>query len=176
LPEDAEAAARDGVERQLAVLLFAEHVVAVAEEREVIVRQPGEEGLRLRGFGLWYRELVWVELGGCLECPFAHLQPVIHRRSHLVEDLVQMRVHLVELVLVGVSGYLDMDHRLVGCFVVLRRVRRENRREVAFGVSSDQQDRVDDHAHPEPAPVQLHADAVDQERHVVRDDLDGRVR
>src|SRR5204863_297989 len=55
------------------------------------------------------------------------------------------------------------------------RGRRHHRRQVVLRVAEDADDRVDDQVDAVATAVELHSHRVDEERHVVGDDLDGGV-
>jgi hypothetical protein len=67
-----------------------------------------------------------------------------------------------------------MDQRLeaaLGLVAVARQAQQP-----VLGVTSDLHHRMHDQVHRQALPIDLHRDRVDQERHVVVDDLDHRVR
>ena len=174
LAQDAERGLGPRHERELA-RLAAQLVLAVAQEDEVVVLEPGQEGARLGDLVAVERRRVGAQLSDDVERLRPDRLPVGDRRAHLVDHAHQVVPELLELPGVGLARDLRVDHRLGERAVGLGAV-GEHLEQLALGVAAHLDDRVDDHEHPEAAPVELHAERIDQERHVVGHDLDGGVR
>jgi hypothetical protein len=114
----------------------------------VVVAQPRQQRPRLLHQGLV--DVGRHGLGDQRFHALAHRLPVLDRGAHL-------RQHALERILEvdqPVAPAVDLD--------------------VHVGLTGD--DRVNDHVDAGLAPAELHADRVDDERHVVGDDVDRRVR
>ena len=68
-------------------------VLAVAEEREVVLGYPAQECRHLLQPGRIDRQLAIGQLLRQLENPVAHRLPVLNRRSHLLEDSLDLLAH-----------------------------------------------------------------------------------
>ena len=122
--------------------VLVERVLAVAEEREVVVGQPREEGARLVGLGrLDAGRRRALELGHQRLHPVAHRPPVVDHDADALEHSAHRLGQLIEAL--GLAIDLDVHVRLVA------------------------DDGMDEHVDAELAPAQLHAHRVDEERHVV---------
>ena len=175
LAQHAEPRAGHRHQPRLAVLVARELVVALPEEGEVVVLEPGDERPRLGDVAAVDRRRVRAQRGHHVERPGTHLGPVLHRGPHLADHAEQVSLQLGELPRVGMPGHLGVDHRL-GHRVLRLGAVREHLDQATVLVTPYLDDRVDDQIHPEAAPVQLHGDRIDQERHVVGHDLDRGVR
>ncbi len=176
--EDAVARARDSRE-VLAVVAVGEVVLAVAEEREVLVGQPLQE-----------RDAT-AELGGGhggrrglaqVADDVAHLQahplPVLDRLADVAQHALQLGRDRVHVLVVADPADLDVHPRLtLGAVGRWRRlvVRAGDGLEVAGDVTADVELRMDDEVDVTLLTGQLHDHRVDEERHVVGDDLHHRV-
>ncbi len=156
-----------------------ERVLAVAEEGEVVVGKPFQKLAALadlrcgqvRGCGAQLRHDRG-DLG-------AHLLPVLDRLAHVAkhpfEGLGQPRR------LLGIGDPVDLHvhpglrRSLLEVLVGGGLVQRRERHHLPAEVPAHGEPRVDDPAHLATLPGQLHGDRVDQEGHVVGDDLDHRV-
>jgi hypothetical protein len=164
------------VDHQLGVLAGAlEADLAIAHEGEMVVMQPLHEGGRLLdgalvdalGRGLLQR---LHHLGGAL----AHRLPVLDRRAHVAEHLGQPLLDRLQHRRGRLLVDLDMHEALARQLGGIRAFGGEVLG-LALGVALDAVDRVDDQMDGQPLARQLHGHAVDQEGHVVVDDLDHRV-
>ena len=171
--QDAEARALDAPELGLAGLVRLQLVGAGADEGEVIVGEPAQE---LLGLG----QLLGCEMGStgckpfpCLVDPGPHLPPVLDRQTHVAQDAEQVALELGQHGGIALPVDLDMHEALAQAVAGLARTELD---QPARLVATDGEGGMDDEVDAEPVPVQLHADAVDQERHVVVDDLDDRMR
>ena len=143
---------------------------AVAEEREVVVRQPLEERRRLGGPSSPH--LARRPRARSL----AHRRPVLDRARTSPITRWRWPSSSREPAGVGLAVHLGVDHGLADRALLERLAGREHLDEPPVRVAADVHHRMDDQVHAEAAPVQLHAHRVDQERHVVGHDLDRRVR
>ena len=96
LSQDAEPRAGHRDEAQVIGVGVLELVFAVAEEREVVVLEPGQELARL-GHVAWVgdRWRAGLELLRELERALAHLGPVLHRRADLADHPAQVPLDLL---------------------------------------------------------------------------------
>ncbi|GHI38535.1 hypothetical protein Sviol_29430 [Streptomyces violascens] len=171
--QDAEAGAGDGGQR----VVVGELVLAVAEEGEVVVGEPAQElaglvdvllaqvaGLRLLG-----------QLVGDAQRGVAHLLPVLDGFPYVGQDAQQVGGDLLQVGAVGLAVDLDVDPRL-GEGVVRQLgglgAGVEDLDELAGEVAADDDLRVDHDVDAAALPGQLVGDRVDEEGHVVGDDLD----
>ncbi len=169
LPQDAEPRAAHDPEHVLAVFAR-DRVLAVAEEGEVPVVEPGKELARLLELLLVDRRRRLVELGEDVADALAHRRPVLDGGAHVAEDAEQVAAELVQRRVVGLAVDLDVDHRL-GAAVLCTDVEQP-----ALVVAPHSHDRADDKVDRVPVARHLHRDRVDEERHVVDDRLDDGVR
>ncbi len=177
-PEDAEAGAGQRTQ-QLVLAVPLEPVLAVPEEREVVVGQPLEQLATLADLVGIQRRRFLLELVDDGEHLGVHLLPVLDR----LPDVAQHPLHgLLDLrgVVVAVAHPVDLDvhpglaDRPVGGLerAVLD---RHHALEGAGDVADDVEVRVDDDVHAAELARELHRERVDEERHVVGDHLDHRV-
>jgi hypothetical protein len=137
---------------------------AVAEEGEVVGGEPLHEG---GGLGV-----LVAELRGRLDGLGAHRLPVLDRGAHLADDALEVLLQLAQPLGLGLARHLGMDHGLADRALLERLAGGEDLEQPAAGVAPHRQHGVDGQVHAAPAPVELHADRVDEERHVVGHDLD----
>ena len=164
---DAERAVEIGFER-----MAVEGVVAHAEESEIVGQQPLQELDRLGDLVHRQRRRIGLQFGDdCLDA-FAHGAPVLHRQPHLREHAVE-RAHQV-----GARGLvldrleMDMDEALARGAGLVGRAKRDQLAALArYG-----EHRVRHQPQFEPALGEFAQHRIDQERHVVVDDLDHRDR
>ncbi len=176
--QDAEAGAGHGPQAALVglVLVGLELVLPVAEEGEVVVGQPGEEVAALADLGLAQRRRGVGELGDHRQDLVVHLGPVLDRLADVAQHPLDALGDLGGLVVVGAVD-LDVHPGLDDVVVALRTVDHlvgVHVLELAGDVALDGELRVDHRVHVVTEPVELHGHRVDEERHVVRDDLDHR--
>ncbi|MEY9488253.1 hypothetical protein RKD26_004047 [Streptomyces calvus] len=173
--QDAQAGAGDGAQR----VVLAQLVLAVAEEGEVVVGEPAQQLaglLDLRRGQVGGHRLVGQRLGqpgGGL----AHLAPVLDGLADVGQDPQQVGGDLLEVAAVGLAVDLHMDPGLD--VRVVRQVAAgrggEHLDQLAGDVPADHELRVHDDVDAAALAGQLIGDGVDQERHVVGDDLDDGV-
>ena len=185
--QDAQARTRDGAQAALlgSTLLGLEQVLPVAEEREVVVGEPGEEVTALAQLLRRQRRRVLLELGHHREGLGVHLLPVLDRLTHVTQHPLETLGDLGRLVVVGAVD-LDVHPRLRpllggGAGLGLHSGRATARRlvgvhllERAGDVALDGELGVEDRMHVVTEAVELHRHRVDEERHVVGDHLDDR--
>ena len=157
-------------------------VLPVAEEREVVVRQPAQQLHRVGDVLLRHRRAVVRRPGGGQlvgerEGPLPHLRPVLDRLAHVGEHPLQLTAQ--RLPLGRVADRVDLDphpalDQVTGDGVVRFHVRRDLG-EPAQRLAPHHDQRVHQQVHVQVTGVQQGGHRVDQERHVVGDDLDDRV-
>ncbi len=179
--QDAEAGPGDGLEDLLALVLD-QVVLAVAEEGEVVVGEPAHElpGLADLLLGQAGRGLLG-ELVGQTQRGVAHLGPVLDDLADVAEHPAQVGLDLAQVVAVGLAVDLDVHPRLdgrvgrplgAGGLAAGAGVDVEDLQQLAGDVAADDQLGVDDDVDRAVLAGQLVGHRVDQERHVVGDDLD----
>ncbi len=175
--QDAEAGAGDRAQ-QLVVVVALEAVLAVAEEREVVGRQPTQQLAALRDLLLAQREPVGLQLVDDGQHLGVHLLPVLDRLPDVAQHLEQRVLDGAGVLVVGDPGDLDVHPGLAD------RVRgrhdravrdRGDRLEGAGDVADHVELRVDDRVHVTQLAGQRHGQRVHEERHVVGDHLDDGV-
>jgi hypothetical protein len=158
LAQDPQAGARHGAQAILAVL-GDEVVVAVAEEREVVMFEPRQQRLGLLDLAAVDRRRLLVELGDDPLHALAHPWPVLDRRVHLAQHAHEVAAQRVELV--GLAVDLDVHDRL--CQLVAPR--RRDLDELVVVVAAHVDDRVDEQVDAVAVASELHAHRVHEERH-----------
>ncbi len=131
-----------------------EHVLAVAEEGEVLVHQPAHQPLGLGGLGGQVGRHLGVEPVGHLDGPGAHLRPVLDGGAHVVEHRHQLGAQPLALGGVRLAVDLQVHPRLADGVVrpVLAALARgelggrgvEHLDQRAGDVAADHDDRVHD--------------------------------
>jgi hypothetical protein len=169
--QDAEPGAGERLER-LAVLAVLQAVLAVAEEGEVVVGEPAQQLLGVRHHAAGQRRRVLAQLVGGADGERAHLLVVLDRAAHVLEHPPQVGFEPAQYGGAGLAVDLDVHPRLgerqAGDVAVLRA------EQAAGEIAPDRQLGVDEQVHPDLVAVELHRHRVDEERHVVGDDLDHR--
>ena len=148
-----------------ALLLHA--VLAIAEEGEVVVGGPLQEFLRLAAHAIGDRHAARGQVLG-------HGQHLLAHRAPVADDLTHLGQHAADL-------GLDARHRLGRLAVDLQHHQRlglalAHRRGLARLVALEAHHRMAQHMHAHAHAGQGHAHRIDQEGHVVVDDLQHRVR
>ena len=175
--EDPEAGAGDGAEH-LVALDVVEAVLPVAQEGEVVVGEPAQQRLALLDLGLRERRRVLLQVLDDDVDLLLHLRPVLDGLTHVAEHLAEGVLDDRQLRRVALPVDLHVDPRLAGdvrlgaddvALVV------DGLQQLAGHVTPDEQLRVDDHVDAAALLVELHRHGVDEERHVVGDDLDDGV-
>ncbi len=172
VPQDAKPGAGDRHQRH-ALLPLHQVVLAVPEEGEVVVGEPAQQRLGLGGRpgALGFQPV------GEAQRRLGHLRVVLHRHPHVEQHPLQV---LLQLGQGHARGGVDLDVRpRLGDLVVLVPgvpQRPDHFPQRAGDVPADQELRVDDVEAVQPVPGELHRHRVDEERHVVGDDVDGAAR
>jgi hypothetical protein len=148
-------------------------VAAVAEEREVVVGEPFEEGAPFGQLPRFDRWRPACDFGQHLSDLATHRRPVRDRDAHVGErtrDLVREGMHAGD---VAHAVDLDVHERLApGAAELASRGKPE---ETSARVAVHCENGMDDVVQRESASVNRHGYRIDEERHVVVDDLDDRV-
>ena len=159
------AQSRVGDDRDQGVVIVApvDRVLAVAEEDEVVLRQPLQEGHCL---GDLVPRVAGRRHLGELDHPanaVGHRVEVPHRQRDVADHADHVGRQLLELRIRQPAVDLEVHHRLA----VQRPARRHDGGQPAVAVALDADHGVHHVADGEPAAPQLLGHAVDQERHVV---------
>ena len=176
-PQDAEPGAGHGAQH-VVLAIGLEPVLAVAEEREVVLREPPQQVPPLGDLGVGQRELLLVELIDEGEHHGMHLGPVLDGHADVGQYPLQRLLEGCGVVLVADPGDLDLHPRLadraLGCGhrAVLD---ARDAAQLAGDVALDVHLRVDHDPDVAVLVGELHGERVDEERHVVGDDLDRAV-
>ena len=170
--QDTQARPGDDLQRVFAVLDH-QFVAAIAKKREVIVGQPGEKCLALRELIRRQRRRPLVGIGEDHLQPIAHRFPVGDGRAYIVEHADEVGGQFVKPRRLDNAVDLDANERFVSGVLGVVGGQIDKR---AVGAALDGDDRMHDQVQRQPVPVDLHRHRIDQERHVVIDDLDDRVR
>ncbi len=150
-----------------------EIVAAVADVGEVGVREPRQEFARLGNVVGGQRRRVALQIRHHLEHLRAHRRPVADDGADVGEHAREVGGQRTAPRRVCDSLDLDVHQRLAHAAALA--VPREPG-EPAACVPLHRHDRVRDQVHGQSLPQHLHLHGVDEERHVVVDDLDDRVR
>ena len=164
--QQAQAGARFGCQHFLAAVA-AHAVFAIAKKREVIVRGPAQELLHFLAAGIADRHLAVTDIGGDVQHLLAHGRPVLDDPAHVAQHGED---GLFDIARIGRGLAVDfqMHHRLDRALA--------DRSELAAAVARNPDHRMPQHVHTHAAFGQRHRHRIDQERHVVVDDLQHRVR
>jgi hypothetical protein len=162
----------------LAGLGLAQGVVAVTQEGEVVVGHPAQEPDRELGLvGVDALGRGALELGGDDEGLGAHLRPVLDGLANVLEDVAHGALELgpSPLVALAVDGEQhprlgDLADSTLGDLA--GGVSVQHRLEAADGVAAHDELRVDDEVDVDARADEGAGDGIDQEGHVVGDDLD----
>ena len=164
--EDPQLALLDAIQT-LAPLLLVDGVFVVAEEGEVVVEQPLDEGRGLLVvLGLDLLGPRGLELGQGRPGLVAHRLEVGHRGAHVAKHLLQADLDLLENGRGGVAIDLDGDQRLA----LLRGIGLPGRGdplEAMLAIALGGEDGVVNGVHGHAAAVELDAHRIDQEGHVL---------
>ncbi|MDQ1092969.1 hypothetical protein QE400_002382 [Xanthomonas sacchari] len=164
--QQAQAAVLQRRQHVFAALLL-HPVLAVAEEGEMVGRGPAQEFLRLAPALVVHRQAPRGQVVGQRQHLLAHAAPVAHDVAHLAEDAPDRRFHLRHVLRrLAVDLQRHQRFRLALAHVLQH----------AALVALHAQHRMAEHVHADAQLRQRHAHRVDQERHVVVDDLQHRVR
>ncbi len=173
--EDPEPGPRDRTQAILAVARQ-QVVLAEAEEREVAIVHPCQQRGGLEALVAIQRRRRIAQLGDQLRGALAHRRPVLDGRRHLAQDGKQPLAQPLQIPRLAVAIDLEVDERLQQGALVRRGIRREDGRKLTVGLPPDAHDGMDELVDPGAAAAERHRRRVDQERHLVGDDLDDRVQ
>jgi hypothetical protein len=101
---------------------------AIAEEGEVVARQPIEERGRLL--------VLAAQLAGRLQHPLAHRLPVLDRAPHLADHALEMPLELAQPAGVALAHHLGVDHGLADRALLLPVARREDLEQPPIAVAA----------------------------------------
>jgi hypothetical protein len=171
--QDAQAGAGQHAQHVLP-LLVGQFVVALAEQGEVVLGQPAQEGQHLGQLVGWHRRRLLFEHRDGVDQLRAHRLPVVDRGAHVAQDAGQAVVQRLQAGGLGAAVDLDVDQRFEPPFA--RVAGWQQGFGVVGGVAPDLHHRVHDQVQRQALAVDLHRDRIDEEGHVVVDDLDHGVR
>ena len=149
-----------------------EPIVAGAQERELVVRQPREEGTRFARICPRHARHAVAQVRRKLSGARTHLRPVGHGDTDVVEHRDDPRLHFLETRWLGEP--IDFD-ALPGLGIRLDPV-FANTAQASAPVALRVKHGVHHQVDRETAAVQDHGERVDEERHVVGDHLDHGAR
>ena len=164
---DAERAVEIGLQR-----VAVEGVVAHAEEGEIVGQQPLQELDRLGDLVDRQRRRIGLEIGDDAVDALEHGAPVLHRQPHFAEHARERAHDLGARGLVLDRLDMDMDEAFARAAGGVGGAERDE----LCAVAPHAEDRMRHQLHVEPALGELAHHRIDQERHVVVDDLDHRDR
>jgi hypothetical protein len=149
-----------------------EAIFAITQEGEMVVGEPFEERGRLERLGTRDSR----DAAGHVRCELArvsqHGRPVLDRRAHVGEGRLDPRPNVLEVRGVGRAAHLDMlpglDESRPGARVDVL--------DPSGPVADDAEHRMRHRMDGPTGIVQDDCERIDQERHVIGDDLDDRVR
>jgi hypothetical protein len=150
-------------------------IFAQAQEGEVVVTEPFDEGDRLGDLGPVDRRGVRGIFRRRGAHPGEHGRPVLDRRGDVGEHLVQARGEPVAIGFERDARDVDLDQAFADRRA-LRRRRAEIVGEPARTVAPHRHDRVGDEEDAAAGLLQLGHHRIDEEGHVVVEDLDDRHR
>ncbi len=172
LAQDAET--RAGNDAQCVLPVHGDEIVAsITQEREVIVGEPAHELAAFLDLGNWDWRRTLLDVRDDRERRVLHRLPVADGEPHVGEHTGNVGGKFVQRRAANDAVDFDMNERLAAS---VRRTRRGDARERAVGGACHVDERMDDEMLREPVPVHFHRHRVDEERHVVVDDLDDRMR
>ncbi len=172
LAQDAQARIGDDLQRVLAVHRD-EFVAPIAQEGEMIVGEPAQESAALVQFLGRDRRRPLVQFRDDAVHLVAHVLPIGEGQPHVAQHARHVGGKRFLPRRVRHAVHLDVDERFVPR---RRRALGAHSPQRAVGVAIDQHQRMDDEVQRQPVTVDFHRHRVDEERHVVVDDFDDRVR
>src|ERR1700736_2233832 len=154
---------------------FDEIVIAIAQKNKMTVGQPGQQSPVL-----CYR--IGKERGGHGAKPFIdqtvhalfHFRVVLHRLANIPEDPSDSCFQFKEALRISDTVNFHMHDRLESA--ALPGVARQDLTQATLSVAPGFHDRLNDQMESQSLAINFHGNRVDQERHVVIDDLDDRMR
>jgi len=172
LAQHAQAAAAHQAQR-IAALVHDELVLAVAEQHHVVLCQPLEEGAALGHLRGGQRGGQRRVLGDRLVEPAHHRRPVGDGGTHVGQHLLERRHQRRALLGFDQPVDLDVHPRLVRHAVA--GARHGQLEQGAAGIAPHGEDRVHDEVQRQAGAVDRKRRRVDEERHVVVDELEHRM-
>ena len=169
--QDAKARAIHGLQHFLAAG-FGDAIFPIAKKREMIGRRPAQEFLRLGNAGRIHGQLLLAQVLGDRQHLVAHRRPVAIAHGNVVQRRTQDLFKARAFGRIGNAVDLEMHQRFG---LALAGIRSE-RKHVAAGIALDAVHRMRDQMHVQAGLPDRDADRIDQERHVVGDDVDDRMR
>ena len=148
-------------------------IFAHAEESEIVVPQPFEEGDRLGNGRLFQRGVGISVFADRLVQPREHGAPVMHRQPHLLQNRGKLRFQRRRLA-VGEQCHMDMDN--ADAIVLLAAVRLLDERGDARFSMFDGEDGVNDEKWLPGLFGDFGENRIEEEGHIVIDNGDGRHR
>ena len=167
-PQQAEPGFELRLERVFAV---GEGVVAGAKERKIVGRDPLQELNRFGDLVGRQRRRIGLQFGGHFAGARQHRPPILDRDAHVGEDAFEVTDDLGALRLVLQAGDMNVNEAFAVTFALARPLEC---REPAGLVALDGEDRVHHQPQIEPAFAQFAEHRIDQERHVVVEDVEHR--
>ncbi len=140
-------------------------VFAVTKESKVVVREPVQEGRCFLHPGRIERQLARRQVGGDGQRFFTHLRPVGDGNAHIFQRAFELGLELGLLGLACHAVHLEVHHRFG------RGVFGADLEQLARSVTRDVQHRMDHRMYLQ-VRRRDHGHRIDQERHVVGNDLD----
>ena len=151
-------------------------MAAVAEQGHVIVGKPLREGQTLLDLSTGQRRRCGSQLGDRLAQLLDHRLPVFHGGPHVAQHTHDAGRQIGTLLVVDHAVDLDVHPRFAPHWRRRAHVAGgQNRLQMALAVTPHREDRVNDQVQGEALAVDLHRRGVDQEGHVVVDDIDHRM-
>ena len=170
--QDAEARSWNDLQHVLAVD-HRELVATVAQEGEVVLREPAQKILALGELFCGQRRRPLLDLAhDCLQT-VAHRLPIVDRGAYVVEYPRDVRGERFQSRRFGDAVDFDVNERLAPRAL---RILCRNADKRPIRATLDHHDRMDDQMHGEAVAVHFHRHRIDEKWHVVVDDLDHRMR
>ena len=168
-----QAETRPGNDRQCLFFCSAfAKVVAIAEERKIIVVEPTEESRAFVDFILRHicRGRGGIKLGDNVCNADAHRPPVLHGGAHIAQDFLKRLCQFLEHSGIGLLRDLQVHYRFSRA--VYRIAVFGNMGQFPRRAALGRNDGVNDKMDCQVPLVQFGGNRIDQKRHVVIDDLD----
>ncbi len=165
-----DAQARAGHAQRVLALDRDQVVVALAEQGEVAFGQPLQEGQVFGQIVGGHGRCVLAQGAGRVDDGLTHGLPVFDRRAHVTQDAQQAVLQLADALGIGAPIDLDMDQRFEAAFGFVAMAGQADH--AVLGVAAHLHHRMHDQVHGQTLAVDFHGDRIDQEGHVVVDDLD----
>ncbi len=167
-----EACPRHDFQREFAIVV-GKVVLPVAEQQQVVLGQPLQEVAVLGHLLARQRRRLAVDVSDRRAQLRDHRLPVRHGRAHVAEHALDALGQLGTRHRIGQAIDFDVHERLARS--VRPRFARVEPLQRSARIALDREDRMHDQVQRQALAVDLHRGRVDQEGHVVVDDLDDRV-